>query len=247
MDDRMSAMLDRRKVLTGSLAAGAWFGCTGAARGERSATMPHVVLLGDSVFDNAAYVGDGPDVARQLRGILPGDARATLCAVDGATLAAVEGQLARVPADATHLVVSAGGNDALREAAVLDERARSVAEALDKIAAARERFQRDYSAMLAAVLARNLPTAVCTIYEARFPEAARRRLAATALAVLNDCITREAFARGLALIDLRLVCDDDADFANAIEPSVAGGAKIARAIARFALPDGAPRSQVFAR
>ena len=209
--------------------------------------MPHVVLLGDSVFDNGAYVAGGPYVVAQLRGIFPGEARATLGAVDGATLAGVAGQLARVPADATHLVVSAGGNDALREAGVLDERARSVAEALDKIAAARERFQRDYRAMLAAVLARNLPTAVCTIYEARFPQAELRRLAATALAVLNDCITREAFARDLALIDLRLVCDDDADFANAIEPSVAGGAKIARAVARFALPDGAPRSQVLVR
>ena len=33
--------------------------------------MGHVVLLGDSVFDNGAYVGRGePDVARQLSGRL---------------------------------------------------------------------------------------------------------------------------------------------------------------------------------
>ncbi len=44
---------------------------------------------------------------------------------------------------------------------------------------------------------------------------------------------REAFARGLPLIDLRLVCDEDADFANPIEPSARGGGKIAAEIARL--------------
>ena len=48
---------------------------------------------------------------------------------------------------------------------------------------------------------------------------------------VNDCITRAAFARGLSLIDLRLICNEDGDYANPIEPSVQGGAKIARAIA----------------
>lgn len=33
--------------------------------------MPHVVLLGDSIFDNTAYVAGGPDVAWQLRERLP--------------------------------------------------------------------------------------------------------------------------------------------------------------------------------
>ena len=79
-----------------------------------------------------------------------------------------------------------------------------------------------------------LPTAICTIYEPRFPETDRRRLVATALAVLNDCITREAFLRGLTLIDLRVIFDEDADFPNPIEPSVQGGMKIARAAFRFA-------------
>jgi hypothetical protein len=33
------------------------------------------------------------------------------------------------------------------------------------------------------------------------------------------------------LFDLRLICDAEADYANPLEPSVAGGAKIAAAIA----------------
>ncbi|MDP9348722.1 MAG: SGNH/GDSL hydrolase family protein, partial [Gemmatimonadota bacterium] len=59
--------------------------------------MPHVVLLGDSIFDNAAYTRGGPDVIAQLRGAVPEGWRATLRAVDGAVLANVPGQLGRVP------------------------------------------------------------------------------------------------------------------------------------------------------
>ena len=46
--------------------------------------------------------------------------------------------------------------------------------------------------------------------------------------MFNDAIMREVFARALPVIDLRLIFDDDADYANDIEPSVEGGAKIAR-------------------
>ncbi|MBC4018867.1 hypothetical protein ACFQU2_41455 [Siccirubricoccus deserti] len=68
------------------------------------------------------------------------------------------------------------------------------------------------------------------IYDPRFPDAARQRLAVAGLTLFNDAILREAFARDLAVIDLRLICSDPADFANAIEPSVLGGAKIAAEI-----------------
>jgi hypothetical protein len=71
-----------------------------------------------------------------------------------------------------------------------------------------------------------------------------------ALAAFNDVITRETFARGLALIDLRLICRDDEDFAGATGPSARGGAKIAAAIAAWAAGNGsAPRRrpEVFAR
>jgi hypothetical protein len=33
--------------------------------------MAHIVLLGDSIFDNAAYVGNRPDVIQQLRTKIP--------------------------------------------------------------------------------------------------------------------------------------------------------------------------------
>ncbi len=195
--------------------------------------MKHIVLLGDSIFDNAAYVSGGPDVVHQLREHLPASWQATLRAVDGAVTSGVKSQLQRLPKDASHLVISVGGNDALGQSGILEQRATSVAEALNGLAAIREQFGRSYRAMLEPVLALGLPTAVCTIYDANYPDALRQRLVVTALSVFNDCITREAFARGLPLIDLRLICDRKEDYANPIEPSVRGGEKIAAAIAQL--------------
>jgi hypothetical protein len=212
--------------------------------------MGHVILLGDSVFDNSAYVGRGePDVVRQLRGRLPAGWGATLAAVDGAVTGSVPRQLERIPPGATHLVVSVGGNDALRRQDVLGAPARSVAEALLALAEVRDGVARGYRAMLEAVLARGLPTAICTIYDPRFPDPARQRVAVAALALFNDIITREAFARGLPLVDLRLVCSEDADYANPIEPSARGGAKIAGAIAGLVTGHdfARRRSEVFAQ
>src|SRR5262245_46170669 len=125
--------------------------------------MNHIVLVGDSIFDNAAYVAEGPDVLQQLLGILPSGWRATLNARDGAVIRDVSEQLSRLPTDASHVVISAGGNNALGEAHVLDQPVRSMPEALELLADVRERFRSAYAQMLDEVLQRRLHTAVCTI------------------------------------------------------------------------------------
>jgi len=210
--------------------------------------MNHVVLLGDSVFDNGAYVRMGePDVLAQVRAKLPTGWQATMRAVDGAVTSGVERQLARLPEDASHLVLSVGGNDALGCSGILRESARSVAEVMTRIADVRDSFARSYHRMLDLVMAYRLPTALCTIYDARFPDAAEQRQVVAALSVFNDVITREAFSRRLALIDLRLICTDHDDYANPIEPSAKGGNKIAAAIAQVVAGNTIfPRSQVYA-
>jgi hypothetical protein len=109
----------------------------------------------------------------------------------------------------------------------------SVAHAVQLLAEAQERFAEHYLAMVERVLAAGLPTALCTIYDT--PQTSpEQRIIRTALSVFNDVITRVAFARGLALIDLRLVCGAPEDYANPIEPSVRGGDKISSAILAFA-------------
>jgi lysophospholipase L1-like esterase len=193
--------------------------------------MGHVVLLGDSVFDNAAYVAGGPDVVRQVRERLPPGWDASLRAVDGSTVAGLDQQLTRIPSDATHLVISAGGNDALGYSSVLGAPSRSMAESISQLAEIGDEFQARYAAAVTAVSQRGLPAAVCTIYDPRYSDPVQRRLGTTALTVINDVIIREAVRRGMPILDLRLICDEDADFANPIEPWVHGGWKIAGAIA----------------
>ena len=209
--------------------------------------MTHVVLLGDSVFDNAAYVRGGADMLTHMRRRVPAGWGATLLAVDGSVVEGVHRQLERMPADASHLVVSAGGNDALQRAHILEERAGSTAEVLIRLADAAEEFEAGYRRMLRAVRATGKPAAVCTVYYPRFPDALVQRLAVTALTVFNDAIIRAAFGAGVPLLDLRLICNEDADYANPIEPSEAGGRKIADAIVRLVSEHnfGKRRTEVF--
>jgi GDSL-like Lipase/Acylhydrolase family len=194
--------------------------------------MGHVVLLGDSIFDNARYVPGGPSVIEHLRRCLPTGWRASLAAVDGTVAADVAGQLARAPADATHLVVSAGGNNALDHGGlILHEAAESFAEVLSRLDEILAEFRREYRAMLHGVLGRGKPTAICTVYDA-IPGLSPAERAG--LGLFNEAILREAFRAGVPVIDLRLICSEPTDYspASPIEPSVAGGGKIARAVCR---------------
>jgi hypothetical protein len=192
--------------------------------------MNHLVLLGDSIFDNASYVPGRPPVIDQLRTHLPVETKATLAAVDGDATADVERQLAQVPPDATHLFVSVGGNDALGYSNVLDAVADSSASLLPRLAGIHEQFQEDYSRMLRAVLGLGKATTVCTIYDS---VPGLEPVAATALSIFNDVVLREAASAAVPVIDLRLICTDPSDYSGVspIEPSAAGGEKIARAIA----------------
>src|SRR5262249_21330205 len=191
-----------------------------------------IVLIGDSIFDNAAYVDGGLDVIAHLRQEIPRDWRATLRAADGSMVPDVRNQIVNLPADATHLVVSAGGNDAIDQSGILDEKAHSAAQFLARMADLGDQFEARYQGMLRAILGLGLRTTLCTIYYPRFPDPFMQRAAVMALGVFNDVIIRGAFRAGLPLIDLRLVCDTDEDYANPIEPSDTGGKKIAAVIHR---------------
>jgi hypothetical protein len=195
--------------------------------------MPHLVLLGDSIFDNAVYVPGHPPVVEQIRRELPAGWQATLLAVDGNITVDVARQLARLPNDATHLAISVGGNDALIASSILVQPARTVSEVLHEVADIQSGFRREYCAMLGEVLSRRLPTIVCTIYDA-IPTLTRDAVAA--LAIFNDVIVREAAKIAIPVLDLRPLCHQPTDYSalSPIEPSHLGGRKIAAALARIA-------------
>lgn len=199
-----------------------------------AATMPeapHICLLGDSIFDNKNYVGGKPDVIAQVRDALPANWKSSLLAVDGATTRDIGSQLRRLPADASHLVLSIGGNDALRQANILGAPARTVGDALMKLSEVMREFEVSYRATIEACLAPGLPLVICTIYNGNFSDRDYQRQVIVALAVFNDVIIRTAAEHRLTVLELRHICNEPEDYANPIEPSSTGGAKIARAIA----------------
>lgn len=192
--------------------------------------MGHIVLLGDSIFDNASYVEGGPAVTDLLKRFAPPDWEVTLLAQDGAVAEGVGRQLANLPTNATHLIVSAGGNNALDNSAeILNGVASSFEEVLTRLSDILTVFQIEYHEMLRQVVAQGKPAFVCTIYDA-VPIIGRPER--TGLRLYNDVILREAIRARIPVIDLRTICTEAADYApiSPIEPSVAGGSKIARAI-----------------
>jgi hypothetical protein len=198
--------------------------------------MAHIVLLGDSVFDNAVYVPNGLAVIEHLRECLSSEGdRPTLLAVDGDCIEDVAVQLQNLPMDATHLFISVGGNDALGYGAELRDMAVSLPVALRRLSTMKQEFSQLYHQMLGTVLELQKPTTLCTIYDqCPLDDPALQLLAHTALSMFNDCITRQAIQLGLPLLDLRVLCSEASDYSGVspIEPSHTGGQKIARCIAQ---------------
>jgi hypothetical protein len=198
----------------------------------RAINMSHLALLGDSTFDNAHYVPGGPSVIDHLRRYLPRGWRATLLAVDGAATADVYRQLAQLPNDATHLAISVGGNNALDHSSLVnDEPSASYAEVLERLADIQSEFRVEYKRLLDEILGYRKPLVVCTVYDAIPILTPPEQIG---LCIFNDVILREAFRACVPVIDLRLTCGEQSDFARVspIEPSAAGGGKIARAVVR---------------
>ncbi|MDX8414259.1 MAG: SGNH/GDSL hydrolase family protein [Mariprofundales bacterium] len=188
--------------------------------------MNHIILLGDSVFDNAEYVGENSSVQDALKSIMDRNAKVTLLAVDGNVTADVLVQLQSLPKNATHLFISCGGNDALRQAHILNERVTSVGDAMMVLFEVIKEFQCNYHRMLKTALRNNKNIALCTIYNSS-PGISQQ--AFTVLALFNEIILHEAVKHQLPVIDLRMLCSEAADFSkiSPIEPSAIGASKIA--------------------
>ena len=142
-------------------------------------------------------------------------------------------QVQRLPKEATHLVLSGGGNNALTEASRLGISFFGfpdvpTSKALDSLADISGDFEAQYRSAVDSCLRPGLPLGVCTIYNGCFPDKSYQRIASLALAVFNDVILRVAIERGLPVIDLRLICKHSIDYANPIEPSSIGGEKIVK-------------------
>ena len=207
----------------------------------------NIILAGDSIFDNVRYIKSGePDVTKQLQGLLDKDDKVSRLAIDGHVINHVEGQLRNLPNDTTHLVISVGGNDTLDILEEFSRKTEDIGDSFLKLHDLRESFESDYIKMLTNALSFNIPTTLCTIYHPCFDHSEMERvsdymilgvnnetlqkMAMTALPIFNDVIFQEAVNFNLPVIDLRLIFNDESDYANPIEPSAIGGIKMAKVI-----------------
>jgi lysophospholipase L1-like esterase len=194
-----------------------------------------IILLGDSIIDNGAYVRAGePDVASQLQALLP--ERAVIKrAVDGAVCADVLSSQVGDLQSTERIILSVGGNDALQHVDLLEAATATTAkDVLVRLGTIREEFHRTYASLLDRLATTRTPVMVLTVYNPCFDghgmDATYQQAAEGAISIFNDVIQQEAHRRSFDILELRTLFSDQADYANPIEPSAIGGAKLARAI-----------------
>lgn len=206
---------------------------------ERPRTL---VLLGDSILDNASYTHPAPDTAHHLREHLGASWRVELLARDGACIGDVRFQLAELPGRVDCTILSIGGNDAAQHIDLLERRVSSAAEVFDALVSIGDRFAAEYRELAVRILPTAQRLILCTIYEPPLHDPVAARLARAPLAVLNDQIIQVASRLHLEVLDLRSICIEERDFVREIEPSATGAKKIATAIATVVQGGAAPTS-----
>ncbi len=147
-----------------------------------------------------------------------------------------QGRVRAIPTEVTHIGICVDGGWAIETSGLLQGSARTIREALDALARAADEFENMFARLIAAAAEAGVPTIVCTLVPARYVELSQQRVAATALAIFNDRLLRRAVAARLSVVELRLVCDEDGDYASETLLSHAGVRKVAN-VARSALYD----------
>ena len=147
---------------------------------------------------------------------------------------AEQGPLRAIPRDATHVGIALDGGWTIEASGLLKGGAKSIEGALETLAAAADEFESVFTRLIDIALETGLPTIICTLVPARHLDPSRQQVAATALAIFNDRILRKAFAARLSIVELRLVCDEDSDYASETLLSRTGVRKVAN-VARSAL------------
>jgi len=190
-----------------------------------------IVLLGDSIIDNKAYVGDDPSVIEHLATLIKRKGAIKLLARDGSTTREVSQQLKQIPDDVTHLVLSVGGNDIIQVMDKLNKEVPNVASALLVVSEIHKAFKDSYIGLVKEIADYRCTLLAMTIYE-DIPELPEHLKAL--IRIFNDTIRAEALRIGGIIVDLPLICVMPEDYSSLspIEPSSIGGAKIAAAIAK---------------
>lgn len=201
----------------------------------------HLVLMGDALQN--IDLGPGP----KEEALMPRPRNPWKLTVLQAGDLLRSGPIRVVPREASHIVICVEGGWAIEASGLLSAEVRSIREALESLSAAANEFERIVAGMIVSAQETRLPTVVCTMVPSRYAKPDRQGVMSTALAIFNDRIVARAFAARLPIVEMRLVCDEDEDFASATLLSH-GGVRKAANIIRAALYDvsrGVDRTRVY--
>ena len=220
-----------------------------------------ILLLGDSIIDNKSYVLSSElDVTTHLKELCSNDLSTTVenHAVDGDTMYdLVSGQLdSKILSDASHIVVSIGGNDLLHNISFLQTTS-ELSKVMGKGAMigkwgvkelnpSRNKvfeetyfeiikpMQQEYESIVANLSNYRAKLLLCTVYEGDLVDSDEFSdviySSKTMLSIFNDLVYRTAQKYNAEVLELRDIFVLPKDYANPIEPSHIGGEKLAKAI-----------------
>ena len=218
--------------------------------------MSKIALLGDSIIDNEVYVEDGEfSVLEHLESL--SDHNYIQLAVDGHTTFEVsDRQLSELDKDNDFIILSIGGNDLLEHLPLLLDNINkhTFTRNLEIINEFLEPIRERYEKIVEHLSKENGELLLCTVYNGDFERDAEherfeeyeelisgiddllkgQQVAATVLArVFNDVVYSTGSKFNVNVLELREIFTESNDYANPIEPSHAGGEKLAKEIIKW--------------
>jgi len=216
-----------------------------AAPNRQRGPLRHVVLLGDALVDAYSSIDKTPGKFEDA--LLPGTRDQWKISVVSAAEVERAGLALVLPSDATHAIIFIEGNYAIEQSGLLQSGPGAYAQALEQLSLAADEFERTLARLIHVAQAARLVIMVCTMFQPNYKDPVRQRAACAALAVFNDRVTKRAAEARVAVIDLRLICNEPEDYDKPTQLSKSGLQKAANIIrfAMFELDAGARRSEVF--
>jgi len=216
--------------------------CTSEASGDETALndvgCPHIVLLGDSTLDNVRYLNAAfgeLSIEKQLAQRCADNGwELTVLAQDGSMLEDVHvRQLPFIPERATHIVLSASGNDLLALLNQMVAAQFSLSSMYTAIGEGLLQVAERYRDLIQALKGLGCHLACCTVYRPNFDHLFFKSLAMVSLGMHNSRIQQVSVDLDSSVIDLASLFVDNEDFANPLELNTRGGSKVVENISTF--------------
>jgi len=198
----------------------------------------HIVLIGDSTLDNGRYLNLARgelSVEKQLtKSCIDKGWDMTVLAQDGSMLEDVRHrQLPLIPEAATHIILSASGNDLLSLLNQMVVANFTMSSMYSTIGTGLTKVSEDYGDILQELKALGCHLACCTLYRPNFNHFFFKSLATFSLGVHNGRITQKSVETDCSVIDFANIFEAPDDFANPLELSTRGGSKVVANIVAF--------------